>query len=127
MKKAFALLALVLVFAIALVSCGNGTTETTTNEETTVSTTTQNQEIAAPGDDYVKITTSSRDFASQTASSLSEQETKMLIDAHNDMNKRVARRNGEEAPEKIQINPNNKEEVEELLTPDIYTYDDLPK
>ena len=79
------------------------------------------------GDDYVKITASSSDFASKTASSLSEQETKMLIDAHNDMNKRVARRNEEEAPEKIQINPNNKEEVEELLTPDIYTYDDLPK
>jgi len=79
------------------------------------------------GDDYVKITASSSEFASQTASSLSEQETEMLIDAHNDMNKRVARRNGEESPKKIQINPNNKEEVEELLTPDIYTYDDLPK
>ena len=77
------------------------------------------------GEDYVKITSPSREFANRTAASLSDKEAKMLIGIYNNMNKKTAKSIGEESPEKIDFNPNDKQQLEEMLTPDIYTYDDL--
>lgn len=76
-------------------------------------------------EDYVRLTAPSREFANKTAASLSEKEAKMLIGMYNNINTRAAVRTEEKSPEKIDIDPNNKEQLEEMLTPDIYTYDDL--
>ena len=76
-------------------------------------------------EDYVKLTAPLREFAGRTATSLSEKEAKMLIGMYNNINQRAAIRTEEKTPEKINIDPNNKEQLEEMLTPDIYLYDEF--
>ena len=51
----------------------------------------------------------------------------MLIDGQNRVNRRLARRNGETEPKPLSVNAKDRDEIEKLLTPQMYTYDDEPK
>lgn len=74
---------------------------------------------------YVETVAPSQELARRTAKDMSEKETKFMISLQNRLNKDMARRNSQPEPEDIKINPDDKKAVEKMLTPDIYTYDDI--
>lgn len=78
-------------------------------------------------DQYVKMTEPIKTSARQAAKNLTDKEAQMLIDGQNRVNRRLARRNGEAKPETISVNVKDRDEIEKLLTPQMYTYDDEPK
>lgn len=73
---------------------------------------------------YIKLVKPSREYAHHTAQNLSKAEAMLLIDAKNKMNKTLAFQNDEPEPEPIDIDPTDKIELEKLMLPPIYTYDD---
>ena len=76
-------------------------------------------------DDYIEITTPVQNFARTTAKNLTDKEVNALVDGQNAINRIIARRNSETPQKAINIDASNREEVEKLLTPEIYTYDDI--
>ena len=78
-----------------------------------------------PPEKYIEIKAPAEESAHRAAQKLTPQEVKMLISSQNRINKRIAEQNGEPEPESINIDINDKQAVEEILTPDIYTYDDM--
>ena len=74
---------------------------------------------------YVETVVPSQELARRTAKDMSEKETKFMISLQNRLNKDMARRNNQPEPEDLKINPDDKKAVEKMLTPDIYTYDDI--
>lgn len=77
--------------------------------------------------DYIKMTEPIKESAHQAAKNLTDKDAQMLIDGQNRVNRRLARRNGETEPKPLSINANDRDEIEKLLTPQMYTYDDEPK
>ena len=73
----------------------------------------------------VAIIQPSKESAHRDAQKMTPQEAAILVSVENRISKRHAEQNNEEPPEPISIDVNNKKEVEKLLTPDIYTYDDM--
>ena len=78
-----------------------------------------------PPEKYIEIKAPVEETAHRVAQTLPPQEVQLLISAQNRINKRIAEQNGEPAPEPINIDIHDKKAVEEFLTPDIYTYDDM--
>lgn len=62
--------------------------------------------------------------AARMAKTLNEKEARMLISTQNKINRDIARKKGESTPEKITASPTNAEDIEKVLSPNIYTYDD---
>ncbi len=79
---------------------------------------------AVKPEQYVEMTQDIHANAEMMQKSLSKKEINMLVKAQNYINKRIADKKGEKAPEEIIIDPENAKEVQKFLTPDIYTYDD---
>ncbi len=76
---------------------------------------------------YVEMTAPIIEDARRTANSLTSKEAQALVDAQNRVNRRVAVKQGEPEPEPIEVNVDDKQALEEFLTPKMYTYDDLPE
>lgn len=74
---------------------------------------------------YVPILTDVKQEAHDTAKSMTPKEAEFMMSVQNRLNKDMAKRNNEPEPENIKINPNNAQDVERILTPNIYTYDDV--
>lgn len=78
-------------------------------------------------EDYTKMVAPSHIYAHKTAKNLTDKEAKKLVNAKNHIDRRLARKNKEKEPSPIVINTKDKRAVEKFLTPDLYTYDDLPQ
>lgn len=76
-------------------------------------------------DQYVETVAPSQQLARRTANGMSKNETKFMISLQNRLNKDMARRNDQPEPKDIKIDPDDKKAVEKMLTPDIYTYDEI--
>ena len=78
-----------------------------------------------PPQQYMEIKAPSEESAHRAAQKLTPQEIKILVSSQNKINKRIAEQNGEAEPKPVEIDMNDKKAIEEFLTPDIYTYDDM--
>ena len=76
-------------------------------------------------DQYVETVAPTQQLARRTANGMSKNETKFMISLQNRVNKDMARRNNQPEPKDIKIDPDDKKAVEKMLTPDIYTYDEI--
>lgn len=76
---------------------------------------------------YVAMTAPIIEDAHRTAQSLTHKEAQMLVDAQNRVNRRAAVKQGEPEPEPVKVDVDDKQALEEFLTPQMYTYDDLPE
>lgn len=79
---------------------------------------------AVKPEQYVEITKDINTNAGMLQKNLSKKEINMLVKSQNYINKKVAEKRGEEAPEEIVVDPEDSKEVQKFLTPDVYTYDD---
>ena len=82
-----------------------------------------NRTVIQP-DQRIKYTVPLKLEAARMAKTLNEKEAKMLISTQNKINKDIARKKGESTPEKITASPSNTEDLEKILSPNTYTYDD---
>lgn len=76
-------------------------------------------------DDYVEMTQPIKEYAHQTAKNLTPQEIALINSAQKRINHDLARRQGTEEQEVIQLDSKNKQQIEDFLTPPMYTYDDI--
>ena len=74
---------------------------------------------------YVEMTKPVRDYAHQTALKLTPQEVALINSAQKRINRDFARRQGTVEKRLIELNAENKQQIEDFLTPPMYTYDDI--
>ena len=120
MKQYFLALAILTSFSVSVYAEENEYKEKTINIEDLAS----RLNVIKP-EQRVAIIQPSKESAHRDAQKMSPQEAEILVSVENRINQRIAEQNDEESPETISIDINNKKEVEKLLTPDIYTYDDM--
>ena len=76
-------------------------------------------------DDYVEMTQPVKEYAHQTAKKLTPQEVALINSAQKRLNRDLARRQKEPEQKIIQLDAQDRQQIEDFLTPSMYTYDDL--
>ena len=75
---------------------------------------------------YIEVTQPVEEEVRKTIKNLSEKEAKFLISLQNRINRRMAEQENQPAREEIDINATDPQSLKKMLTPEIYTYDDVP-
>lgn len=75
--------------------------------------------------EYLEMTRPVKESARQTAKKLTPQEIEIMSSAQNRINSNIARKNKKPTPPLIKLSPQNRQELEQILTPHMETYDDF--
>lgn len=76
-------------------------------------------------EEYLEMTKPVKDYAHRTAKKLTPQEIQLMSSAQNRINKNVARKTGAKEPQPVDLTKKTTKELEDFLTPPMYTYDDI--
>ena len=98
-------------------------TETPTNKNS-IEDLAERLNVVKPAD-YIKMAQPVNEYVHQTAKSLTPQEVALINSAQKRINRDLARRQGTAEQEVMPLDANNKQLIEDFLTPPMYTYDDI--
>ncbi|MBQ8465021.1 MAG: hypothetical protein IJ545_03330 [Alphaproteobacteria bacterium] len=125
--KNFILILGYLSLPISIAFAADNYTDTKTFEEASISAVEDfaNRLNTVKPEQYIETVAPVQNSVRQTVAKMSPDETQFMIGLQNRLNKDMAEKNNEPKPADIKIDPNDKKAVERMLTPDIYTYDDV--
>lgn len=76
-------------------------------------------------DQYIEMVSPAQDYAHETAKKLTDKEAKMYLQGANFIQKRLSKRLNTQPPAPIDTDTIDTQTIEELLTPEMYTFDNL--
>ncbi len=76
-------------------------------------------------EEYMEMTQPVKEAARQTVKKLTPQEIEIMSSAQNRINSNIARKNKQPTPPPLKLSPQNRQEIENFLTPHMETYDDF--